>query len=170
MKWLWTALITPFKEGDGINNEVDYDALETLLHMQIDGWVTGILLLGTTGERPTLTEQEEQNIINFSIWILRWKTKIMVNAGTYSTMDTVKTISYLDKISDIDSYLIVNPYYNKPTQTGLYKHFTAAAKSTSRDVILYNIEGRTGINRIKTGINSINIIFRSSISLQYCLM
>ena len=67
----------------------------------------------------------------------------MVNAGTYSTLDTVNTITYLDDIDGIDSYLVVNPYYNKPTQTGLKKHFITAAKQTQRDVVIYNIVGRT---------------------------
>ncbi len=146
MKWLWTALITPFKKGNWIDNEIDYDALERILEMQIDGWVDGVLLLWTTAERPTLKEEEEKEIIKFAINILKWKTKIMVNAGTYSTMDTVNTIKYLDKIEWIDCYLVVNPYYNKPTQTGLKKHFIASAKTTSRDIILYNIQWRTGIN------------------------
>jgi len=64
----------------------------------------------------------------------------MVNAGTYSTLDNIKTIKYLDKIEGIDAYLLVNPYYNKPTQTGLKKHFIASAKQTNRDIFLYNIK------------------------------
>lgn len=144
--WLWTALITPFTDGNGIDNPVDYEALKRLLHMQIDAWVDGVLLLGTTGERPTLLESEEIELIKFSINILKGKTQIMVNAGTYSTLDTLHTISYLDKIDGIDAYLIVNPYYNKPTQTGLKKHFIAAAKQTKREIVLYNIMGRTGVN------------------------
>jgi len=146
MRWLWTALVTPFKEGNWIDNEIDYDALERLLEMQIEGWVDGVLLLWTTAERPTLMEEEEKELINFAINILKWKTKIMVNAGTYSTMDNLKTIKYLDEIEWIDAYLVVNPYYNKPTQTGLKKHFIASAKATSRDIILYNIQSRTWVN------------------------
>lgn len=145
-QWLWTALITPFKEWDWISNPVDYEALERLLKMQIEAWVDWVLLLWTTWERPTLTEIEEIELINFSVNILKWKTKIMVNAGTYSTLDNLKTIKYLDKIDWIDCYLIVNPYYNKPTQTWLKKHFIASAKATERPIFLYNIKWRTSVN------------------------
>jgi len=143
---LWTALITPFQDWNWIDNAIDYEALARILQMQIEGWVTWVLLLWTTGERPTLTEKEEIELIRFSINILKWKVKIMVNAGTYSTMDNIKTIKYLDKIDWIDAYLLVNPYYNKPTQTGLKKHFIASAKQTKRDIILYNIKWRTWVN------------------------
>ncbi len=146
LSWLWTALVTPFKEWDWIDNEIDYVALDRLLNMQIDAEVDWVLLLWTTWERPTLTEQEEIELIKFSINILKWKTKIMVNAGTYSTLDNIKTIKYLNNIEDIDWYLLVNPYYNKPTQTGLKKHFIISAKQTDRAVILYNIKWRTGVN------------------------
>ena len=146
MRGLWTALITPFLDGNGIDNPIDYPALERLLNMQINAGVDGVLLLGTTGERPTLLEAEEIELIKFSINILKWKTKIMVNAGTYSTLDTVNTINYLNEIEDIDAYLVVNPYYSKPTQTGLKKHFVASANQTSREVLLYNIMWRTGVN------------------------
>ena len=146
MRGLWTALITPFKEGNGIDNPVDYPALERLLNMQIDAGVDGVLLLGTTWERPTLLEAEEIELIKFSINILKGKTKIMVNAGTYSTLDSVNTVKYLDEMDHIDAYLVVNPYYNKPTQTGLKQHFVTVANQTSRPVFLYNIAGRTGVN------------------------
>jgi 4-hydroxy-tetrahydrodipicolinate synthase len=145
-RWLWTALITPFKEGDWIHNEIDYDALEKVLQMQIDGGVDWILLLGTTAERPTFTEEEEIELIKFAIKFIAWRTKIMVNAGTYSTMDSLKTISYLDELEWIDCYLVVNPYYNKPTQTWLKKHFITSAKATKRPIFLYNIQGRTWVN------------------------
>ncbi len=146
MKGLWTALITPFKDGNGIDNPVDYDALKRLLEMQIDAGVDGVLLLGTTGERPTLTESEELELIHFCIPLLQWKVKIMVNAGTYSTLDSINTVKYLDQIEGIDAYLLVNPYYNKPTQTGLKKHFVSIANQTKRPVLLYNIMWRTGVN------------------------
>ncbi len=70
----------------------------------------------------------------------------MVNVGTYSTKETVKSIELFNQIDHIDSYLVVNGYYNKPTQTGLKKHFLAASEATERDILIYNIEGRTGIN------------------------
>ena len=143
---LWTALITPFKKGNGIDNDVDYKALEALLEMQVKWWVTWILLLGTTAESPTLTNKEWKKIVKFAIKKLKWKCKIMVNLWTYSTMKSLKNIKIFNKIKWIDAYLVVNPYYNKPTQTGLYKHFTTIAKSTAKPDVLYNIRGRTWIN------------------------
>ena len=146
VKWLWTALVTPFKEWNGIDNEIDYEALERLLDMQIEGWVDGVLLLGTTAENPTLTKKEGLELVKFAINILKWKTKIMVNVWTYSTKVSLENIKEFDKIDWIDAYLVVNPYYNKPTQTGLFKHFTTIADSTKRNIILYNIKWRTGVN------------------------
>lgn len=144
--WLWTALITPFKEWNWIDNEVDYIALEKVLNMQIDWKVDWVLLLWTTAENPTLTKEEQLKITKFTINILKWKTKIMVNIGTYSTKKTLDNIKEFDHIEWIDAYLVVNPYYNKPTQTGLFQHFTTVAKSTSKSIILYNIAWRTGVN------------------------
>ncbi len=143
---LWTALVTPFKKGNGIDNDIDYKALEALLDMQVKWWVTWILLLGTTAENPTLTSKESKKIVKFAIKKLKWKCKVMVNIWTYSTLKSLENVKKFDKIKWIDAYLVVNPYYNKPTQTGLYEHFTTIANKTERLVVLYNIKGRTGVN------------------------
>ncbi len=145
-RWVWTALVTPFKKGNGIDNEIDYKALEKLLDMQIAWGVTWVLLLWTTAESPTITGKEWKKIVKLAIKKLKWHTKIMVNLWTYSTLKSLKNVKKFDKIKAIDAYLVVNPYYNKPTQTWLYKHFTEIAKSTERPVVLYNIQGRTGVN------------------------
>jgi 4-hydroxy-tetrahydrodipicolinate synthase len=114
--------------------------------MQIEGWIDGVLILWTTAENPTLSKEEWLEIVKFVINILKWKIKIMVNVWTYSTKSSIDNIKDFDKIEWIDAYLVVNPYYNKPTQTGLKKHFISCAESTLRDIILYNIEWRTSIN------------------------
>lgn len=144
--WLWTALVTPFKEWNWIDNEIDYVALDRLLQMQIDWNVDWILLLWTTAENPTLTNEEWKEIVKFAINKIAWKTKIMVNVWNYSTKKSLENIKSFDQIEWIDWYLLVNPYYNKPTQTGLYLHFTTLADSTKRPVILYNIKWRTCVN------------------------
>lgn len=146
MRWLWTALITPFKEGNWIDNQIDFDALDKLLQMQIDAWVTWVLLLWTTAENPTLSREEWLEIVKFAVKKLFWHTKIMVNVWTYSTLQSIENVKMFDEIEWIDAYLVVNPYYNKPTQTGLFKHFTTIAKSTSRSIVLYNIKWRTWVN------------------------
>lgn len=144
--WLWTALVTPFKEWNWINNEIDFEALDRLLKMQIDWWVDWVLLLGTTAENPTLSKEEWIEIVKFAIKKLAWITKIMVNVWNYSTSSSLKNIETFDKIDWIDAYLIVNPYYNKPTQTWLYLHFTTLANFTEKPVVLYNIKWRTWVN------------------------
>jgi len=145
-RWLWTALVTPFKEWNWIDNEVDYKALWKLLEMQIEWNVDWVLLLWTTAENPTLTKKESIEIVKFAIEKLDWKAKVMVNIWNYSTKQTLKKLEKFDKIEWIDAYLVVNPYYNKPTQTWLYLHFTTIANNTKRPVILYNIQWRTGVN------------------------
>ena len=145
-KGLWTALVTPFKEWNWIDNEIDYDALEMLLQRQIDWWVNWILLLWTTWETPTLTSYEQYKIVEFAIKKIVWKVKVMVNVWTYSTLKSIENIKKFDKLEWIDAYLVVNPYYNKPTQSWLFKHFTSIAKSTSRDIFIYNILWRTCVN------------------------
>lgn len=144
--WLWTALVTPFKSWNGLDNEIDYEALDRLLQMQIDWKVDWVLLLWTTAENPTLSKEEWINILKFAINKLTWKTKVMVNVWTYSTINSINNIKIYDEIDWIDWYLIVNPYYNKPTQTWLYLHFTTLAKSTKKPIILYNIKWRTWVN------------------------
>lgn len=143
---LWTALVTPFKEGNWIDNEIDYEALDRLLQMQIDGKIDWVLLLGTTAENPTLSKNEQLEIVKFAINKLRNKTKIMVNVWTYSTSNSLENVKIYNEIDWIDAYLVVNPYYNKPTQTWLFTHFTTVADSTKRPVILYNIKWRTWVN------------------------
>lgn len=144
--WLWTALVTPFEEGDGVHNDIDYTALTGLIERQIQGGVDGILLLGTTAENPTLTREEWYDIVTFAIEKIRARTNVMVNIGNYSTWDSLENLRQYDRVDGIDAYLIVNPYYNKPTQEGLYRHFTTLADATRRPVFLYNIRGRTCVN------------------------
>lgn len=144
--WLWTALITPFLEGNWIDNDIDYIALKWVLKQQIEWWVDWILLLWTTWENPTLTQSEWVKLVEYAIEKVNKKAKIMVNVWTYSTKKSLKNIEKYDKIKWIDAYLLVNPYYNKPTQTWLYLHFTTLAKATKRPVFIYNIKWRTWVN------------------------
>lgn len=145
-RWTWTALITPFKEWDWINNEVDFDALEKILEMQIDWWVTWILLLWTTAETPSLSTEEQLEILNFAIPKINSRVKVMVNVWTNATNKSLKNLELFEKINWIDAYLVVNPYYNKPTQSWMYMHFDVIAKATSKDIFLYNIKWRTAVN------------------------
>jgi 4-hydroxy-tetrahydrodipicolinate synthase len=139
LKGVWTALITPFTA----DNEIDWSALAKLVENQIAGGVTGILVIGTTGESPTLTDKECKELIHRTKELIDGRCLLMAGSGCNCTAKSIKKSS---EACEADCLLIVNPYYNKPTQKGLYSHFKAVADSTDLPVFLYNIKGRTGIN------------------------
>ena len=114
--------------------------------MQIAGSVDGVLFLGTTGENPTLTDDEGEAIVRYGIERIAGRTKVMVNVGTYSTRASLENMARYEHIDGIDAYLLVNPYYNKPTQEGLFLHFTTLARATTRPIFIYNIKGRSAVN------------------------
>lgn len=134
-----TALITPFRDG-----EVDYDAYVALLKRQTDAGIHFLVPLGTTGETPCLDEQERIKILQLTREHCEGR-KVIVGGGTNSLVQTIKSIKLLEPYG-ADAFLIVVPYYNKPTQQGMYEYFKAVAESTSKPVVLYNVPGRTGAN------------------------
>jgi len=137
----FTALITPFLE-DG---SVDYKQLEKNVEYQIENGIDGLLALGTTAETPTLTAEEENKIIDCCIKTINNRVPLMVGTGSNATAKTVKdTIEAEKKGADIA--LIVTPYYNKPTQEGIFQHFKAVVEATNIPILVYNIEGRTRRN------------------------
>jgi len=135
-----TALITPFNQ----DKSVDYESLEILINEQIKH-VDGIVILGTTGESPTISPSESKQIIDLAVKIAKNKVKIIVGTGSNDTK-TAQAKSKLAEDLGADAVLSVNPYYNKPTQKGMYQHFTEIANSINIPVILYNIKGRTSVN------------------------
>lgn len=138
---VWTALVTPFLE----NGEIDFKALDNLVDRQISAGVTGVLVNGTTGESPTLTDSERSETLRHVVQYVNGRCLVMMGTGTNCTSKSIdNTIQAEGDGADI--VLVVNPYYNKPTQTGLYLHFEAVAKATKLPVVLYNIKGRTGVN------------------------
>lgn len=140
-KGLGIALITPFKE-DG---SVDYDSLKRLVQYQLDNGADFFCILATTGETPTLTPQEKQNIKDLVVDIVQARVPILMGCGgnnTAAVVEELKTGNY----KGIDGILSVCPYYNKPSQEGLYQHFKAIASATELPVVLYNVPGRTGVN------------------------
>lgn len=134
-----TALITPFRDG-----EVDYDAYVALLKRQTDAGIHFLVPLGTTGETPCLGEQERIKILQLTREHCEGR-KMIVGGGTNSLVQTIKSIKLLEPYG-ADAFLIVVPYYNKPTQQGMYEYFKAVAESTSKPIVLYNVPGRTGAN------------------------
>ncbi|MCE2981956.1 MAG: 4-hydroxy-tetrahydrodipicolinate synthase [Parachlamydia sp.] len=141
LKGLYTALITPFT-ASGI---LDEEGLRVLIHHQLAHRVDGIVILGTTGEAPTLTQDEKIRIIKIARQAIPEYCHFIVGTGSYSTVHTIEQTLLAESLG-ADAALIVTPYYNKPTQEGLYRHFEAICRSSSLPICLYNIQGRTGQN------------------------
>ncbi|MDP7265923.1 MAG: 4-hydroxy-tetrahydrodipicolinate synthase [Candidatus Thermoplasmatota archaeon] len=140
LKGTYTAMITPFVSG-----EVDYDGLRTNIKYQMEGGVTGILALGTTAETPTLSDREKEEIVKIVVELAKGKVNIMVGTGSNSTASTIRATEKAKRMG-ADMALIVTPYYNKPTQDGIFLHFKAVTDAVDLPVVVYNIKGRTGTN------------------------
>ena len=138
---LGVALVTPFTE----NGAVDFAAVAKIVDNLVEGGVDYILVLGTTGETPTLTTDERKALIRFVRERVAGRVQLMVGVGGNCTRDVVATLRTWD-LSGYDAVLSVNPYYNKPNQEGLYQHFKAIAEASPLPIMLYNIPGRTGVN------------------------
>lgn len=136
-----TAMITPFL-SDG---SVDFDGLRKNIRHQLDNGISGLLPLGTTGETPTLTEEEKEKIVRTVVGEADGKVPVMVGVGTNSTEKTIKNAEQA-KAWGADALLVVTPYYNKPTQEGIIAHFHSVCDATDLPVVVYNIQGRTGTN------------------------
>ncbi|MDR3092669.1 MAG: 4-hydroxy-tetrahydrodipicolinate synthase [Endomicrobium sp.] len=137
---VYTALITPFKDG-----KVDFDALERLIENQYENGVDGVVPCGTTGESPTLTYEEHEAVIEFCVKNARGRMKVLAGTGSNSTDEAIY-FTRSAKNAGCDGALVVSPYYNKPTQKGLYLHFKTIADTVNIPIVLYNIAGRTSVN------------------------
>lgn len=138
---LGTALVTPFL-SDG---SVDYDTVRNLVRGQIENGTDFLCILGTTAETPTLTPEERNRIISIAIEANAGRVPVMVGCGGNCTAAVIEAMKQLPK-EGIDAILSVVPFYNKPSQEGVYRHFEAIANATDKPIILYNVPGRTGIN------------------------
>ena len=135
-----TALITPFKNG-----AVDYDAFAALVDRQVAAGIDVLVPLGTTGETPCLEDDERIKILQITKEHSNG-LPIIVGGGTNSLQHTIRSMKQLEPYG-VDAFLIVVPYYNKPTQEGQYQYFKAVAESTEKPIVLYNVPGRTGVPR-----------------------
>ena len=135
----FTALITPFKNG-----EVDGEALADLAEFQIRQGVNGLVPCGTTGETPALTEEEDRLVVETAVHVSGGQVPVIAGTGSNSTGMAIKYTKMAEK-AGADGSLQVAPYYNKPTQEGLFRHFAAIAENTSLPLILYNIPSRTSV-------------------------
>ena len=140
LKGVYTAIATPFNKDGG----VDYGKFEALIEMQIRGGVSGILPVGTSGESPTLNMEEHSKVISTAVRVAAGRCKIMAGSGANCTAEAIE-LTKRAKEDGADCSLQVNPYYNKPTQEGLYRHFSTIADTCDLPIVLYNVPGRTGI-------------------------
>ncbi len=136
-----TAMITPFDN----NLQIDYNGLRSNVKFQINKGVSGLLLLGTTGESPTINDNEFERIIITTMEEAKGHVPVIVGSGTNSTEKTIEKTKKVEKLG-ADAALIVTPYYNKPTQEGIFRHFKSISESVNMPIIIYNIPGRTGTN------------------------
>jgi 4-hydroxy-tetrahydrodipicolinate synthase len=165
------ALVTPFNE-DG---SVDFNSLEKLVDFVIDGGVNYVVTLGTTGETPTLSKEEKKDIINQTFQFVAGRVPVVVGIGGNNTNEVVKEIETLP-IEKATAILSASPYYNKPSQEGLFQHYKALAASTNKPIILYNVPGRTGSNiaaattiRLANEVENINGIKEASGNMMQCM-
>ncbi len=135
------ALVTPFLK----NEQVDYKALEKLVDHVISNHVDFLVALGTTAETPTLSDEEKRDVLACVVAKCAKRVPLICGIGGNNTAELLKQIKLFD-LTDVDGGLSVTPYYNKPSQEGLYKHFKTIAEATDKPIILYNVPGRTGCN------------------------
>ena len=139
IKGCGTALVTPFKDG-----KVDYEAYKSLVHRQVEAGVHFLVPLGTTAETPCLDDDEKCEILRLTRELCPDRP-VVAGAGTNSPAATIRNIRLLEPYGP-DAFLIVVPFYNKPTQEGIFEYFKAVAAATDRDIVAYNVPGRTGVN------------------------
>jgi 4-hydroxy-tetrahydrodipicolinate synthase len=151
-----TAIVTPFKDG-----QVDVPALERLIKAQIRGGVDGIVPVGTTGESPTLSYEEHIEVIRLAVKVAQGRVKVIAGTGGNSTAEAI----YLTQAAEeagADASLQVAPYYNKPTQEGLFQHFHAVARSTRLPILLYSIPGRCAV---EIAVETVNRLAHDSVNI-----
>ncbi len=136
-----TALVTPFTK----DNEIDFDALKKIIDFQLISGADALVILGTTGEASTLTDDEKQNIAKFTLGEVSGRVPVIAGAGSNNTRRSIEIGKMLESVG-VDALLYVTPYYNKTNDEGLFRHYSAIAEAVSLPIILYNVPSRTGIS------------------------
>ena len=152
-----TAMVTPFDQ----NGEVDFNATKNLVNHLIANGTDGLVVAGTTGESPTLTTEEKVALFKFVVEVVDGRVPVIAGTGSNNTRASI-SLTKLAEEAGVDGIMLVVPYYNKPSQEGLFQHFKAIAESTSLPVMLYNIPGRSVVNM------SVDTIVRLSKITKYC--
>lgn len=165
------ALVTPFND----DSSIDFASLEKLVNHVIDGGVNFLVALGSTGETPTLTREEQQQVLSFVIDKCNGRVPIVCGIAGNNTAEVVNNIKTYD-LTGVAGILSASPHYNKPSQEGIYQHFKAIANATDKPIILYNVPGRTGSNmapdtviRLANEFNNIVAIKEASGNLSQCM-
>ena len=140
-KGTFTALVTPFKKS----GEIDFNTLQLLIDFQAENGIDGIVVCGSTGESATMSEKEKIAVIDQSVKFANGKIHIIAGTGTYET-EATRNFTIIAKELGASAALIVAPYYNKPTQDGLFEHYAISVRDVNMPIIIYNIPGRTGVN------------------------
>jgi 4-hydroxy-tetrahydrodipicolinate synthase len=146
------AIVTPFKDG-----KVNYQVFEELILWHIKEKTDAIIVFGTTGESATLSMEEKKEIIKFAVKVANQKVMIIAGSGTNDTKTSIELSLYSESVG-ADGLLLITPYYNKPTQKGLYEHFKAISELVSIPVILYNVPSRTGVNLLPETVAKLALI------------
>ncbi|MFB3171270.1 4-hydroxy-tetrahydrodipicolinate synthase [Neobacillus sp. 179-C4.2 HS] len=136
-----TAMVTPFDQ----HGEIDYHAARTLVNYLIDNGTDGLVVAGTTGESPTLTTEEKISLFKFVVEVAAGRVPVIAGTGSNNTRASISLTKQAEE-AGVDGIMLVAPYYNKPSQEGLFQHFKAIAEATSLPVMLYNIPGRCAVN------------------------
>src|SRR5437899_10523935 len=136
----FTAVVTPFRNGG-----IDASAFQTLIETQIAAGISGVVAIGTTGESPTLSHDERQQVIRLTVATANKRCVVIAGTGSNATEHAVADTKTAEKLG-VDGALLVAPYYNKPSQEGLFRHFKTIAEATSLPIMLYNIPGRCGVD------------------------
>lgn len=134
------AIITPFREG-----QIDTEAFRRLIEFQIEGGTTGIVPCGTTGESATLCHQEHEDLVRLTVEAVAGRVPVIAGTGSNSTREALR-LTRAAKEAGADAALLITPYYNKPTQQGLYEHYRAVAEEVDLPLVVYNCPGRTGVS------------------------
>ncbi|HVK97754.1 MAG TPA: 4-hydroxy-tetrahydrodipicolinate synthase [Flavisolibacter sp.] len=165
------ALVTPFNE----DKSVDYDSLRNVINFVIEGGVNYIVVLGTTGEAPTLSKEEQKEIIHFTFTVVAARVPVVVGIGGNNTHSIIKDLETFP-LENVTAVLSTSPYYNKPSQEGIYQHYKALAAATTKPIILYNVPARTGSNieasttvRLANEIENIGGIKEASGNIHQCI-
>lgn len=155
------ALVTPFTSG----NTIDFDALERLVNYQIDNNMDYLVVLGTTGETATLTKEEQQQVIDKIIAVNNKRLPLVIGVGGNNTQAIVEELKKSD-LSEFSAVLSVSPYYNRPSQKGIYQHFKAIAEASPLPIILYNVPSRTGSNMLPETVISLANDFENIVAIK----